>query len=49
MWGSCNGMNDSYAKLFVPDIIKKINVKVRVFAIVGKDGLKINADVNVKN
>ena len=26
--GSCNGINDSYAKLCVPDIIKNINVKV---------------------
>ena len=26
--GSCNGINDSYARLGVPDIIKNINVKV---------------------
>ena len=26
--GSCNNINDPYAKLCVPDIIKKINVKV---------------------
>ena len=26
--GSCNGINDPYAKLCVPDIIKNINVKV---------------------
>ena len=26
--GSCNGVNDPYAKLCVPDIIKNINVKV---------------------
>ena len=26
--GSCNGINDSYAKLCVPDIVKNINVKV---------------------
>ena len=26
--GSCNGINDSYAKLCVPDIIKNINMKV---------------------
>ena len=25
---SCNGINDSYAKLCVPDIIKNINIKV---------------------
>ena len=26
--GSCNTINDQYAKIFVPDTIKKINVKV---------------------
>ena len=26
--GSCNNINDSYAKLWVPDVIKNINVKV---------------------
>ena len=26
--GSCNGINDPYTKLCVPDIIKNINVKV---------------------
>ena len=26
--GSCNNINDPYAKLCVPDIIKNINVKV---------------------
>ena len=26
--GSCNNINDPYAKLGVPDVIKKINVKV---------------------
>ena len=26
--GSCNSMNDPYAKICVPDIVKKINVKV---------------------
>ena len=25
--GSCNNINDTYAQLFVPDIIKNINVK----------------------
>ena len=28
--GSGNGINDPYAKLCVPDIIKKINVKVSI-------------------
>ena len=26
--GSCNNMNDSFAKLCVPDVIKNLNVKV---------------------
>ena len=26
--GSCNNINHPYAKLFVPDVVKKINVKV---------------------
>ena len=26
--GSCNGINDPYAKLLVPDVVKNINVKV---------------------
>ena len=26
--GSCNNINDPYAKLCVPDVVKKINVKV---------------------
>ena len=26
--GSCNNISDPYAKLFVPDIIKNLNVKV---------------------
>ena len=26
--GSCNNINDLYAKLFVPDVVKNINVKV---------------------
>ena len=26
--GSCNNMNDPYAKLCVPDVVKSINVKV---------------------
>ena len=73
--GNCNGINDPYAKLCVPDIIKNIRVKIfnllqrvnetrhliwhetckctcrlsQVFVIISKDGMKINADVNVKN
>ena len=26
--GSCNNINDSYAKICVPDVVKNINVKV---------------------
>ena len=26
--GSCNNINDSYAKMCVPDVIKDLNVKV---------------------
>ena len=26
--GSCNNINDPYAKLYVPDVIKKLNIKV---------------------
>ena len=26
--GSCDNINDSYAKLYVPDIVKNLNVKV---------------------
>ena len=25
--GSCNNMNDPYAKLYVPDVVKNMNVK----------------------
>ena len=69
--GSCNSINDTYAKLCIPDVVKNINVKVfnlmsrinetrhliwhetcksicRLSAI-DKDGMKTNADVNVKN
>ena len=61
--GSCNTINDPYAKLCVPDNIKNINVKV--FNLISrtnetrhiewhktckfKDGMEVNADVNVKN
>ena len=73
--GSCNTINDPYAKICVPDTIKNVNVKVfnllsrtnetrhmdggklvnanvdemQVFVTINKDGMKINADVNVKN
>ena len=26
--GSCNNINDPYAKMFVPDVVKNVNVKV---------------------
>ena len=26
--GSCNNINDSYAKMYVPDVVKNLNVKV---------------------
>ena len=26
--GNCNNINDPYAKLYVPDVVKNINVKV---------------------
>ena len=26
--GSCNNINDPYAKMFVPDVVKNLNVKV---------------------
>ena len=26
--GSCNNINDPYAKIFVPDVVKDLNVKV---------------------
>ena len=26
--GSCNNINDSYAKMCVPDVVKNLNVKV---------------------
>ena len=26
--GSCNGINDPYSKLCVPDVVKNINVKI---------------------
>ena len=28
--GSCNNINDPYAKLRVPDVVKNINVKARL-------------------
>ena len=73
--GSGNTINDPYAKLCVPDILWKTNVKVfnlmsrtnetrhtewhktckckyrlvQVSATINKNGMKTNADVNVKN
>ena len=73
--GSCNTINDPYAKLCVSDTIKNLNVKVfnlmprtnetrhiewhktckckcnymQVFVTINKDGMKTNADMNVKN
>ena len=73
--GSCNNINNPYAKLCVPDVTKNINVKninlmswsnqtkhiewhktckgkadqIQVFLIINKDGMKINASVNVEN
>ena len=29
--GSCNNINDPYAKLCVPDIVKNINIKITTF------------------
>ena len=49
--GNCNTINDSYAKICVPDNIKNTNVKV--FNLMSRtnemDGMKTNADVNVKD
>ena len=36
--GSCNNINDPYAKLCVPDVVKNLNIKVDV-----------DVDVNAKN
>ena len=70
--GSCNNINNPYAKLCVSDVVKNLNVKVfnlmsrtnetrhmewyetcrckrRLDASVNNVGIKINADVNVKN
>ena len=73
--GSCNNINNPYAKLCIPDVVKNTNVKVlnlmswsnqtkhmngiklvnanvdqiQVFVIINKDGMKINAGVNVEN
>ena len=49
--GSCNTINDPYTKICVPDNIKNTNVKV--FNLTSRtnemDGMKTNADVNVKD
>ena len=73
--GSCNNIDDPYAKICVPNVIKDLNLKVfnlmsrtnatrhikwhetckckcrlmQVFVIINKDGIMINADVNVNN
>ena len=51
--GSCNNINDPYAKMCVPDVIKNINVKV--FNLMSRTNetrhvrIMINAGVNAKN
>ena len=51
--GSCNNINDPYAKMCVPDVIKNINVKV--FDLMPRTNetrhvrIMINAVVNAKN
>ena len=50
--GSCNNINDPYAKLYVPDAAKNMNIKVfnlRSRTNETRYKIKINADVNVKN
>ena len=73
--GSCNNINHPYAKVYVSDVVKILNVKVFnlmsrtnetrfieclelvnvsvnlgiMFVIINNVGIKINADVNVKN
>ena len=69
--GNCNNINNPYARICVPDVIKNFNVRVfnlmsRTnettfiewhdkckcecrFVIINNDGIKINANVNVKN
>ena len=55
--GSCNNINDPYAKICVPDVIKNVNVKV--FNLISRtnetrhikwhEKLKCNVNVNVIN
>ena len=50
--GSCNNINDSYAKLYVTDVVKNMNMNV--FNLMSRinetrHGIMINADVNPKN
>ena len=51
--GNCNNINDPYAKMCVPDVIKNINVKV--FDLMPRTNetrhvrIMINAGVNAKN
>ena len=51
--GNCNNINDPYAKICVPGVVKDLNVKVfnlmQVFAIINSVGMRINVDSNVKN
>ena len=47
--GSCNNINDPYAELCVPDVVKNMNVKVFQRWNVVNVRIKINADVNAKN
>ena len=48
--GSCNDINDTYAKLCIPYVSKNTNVhQMQVFLIINKDGMKINEDVNAQN
>ena len=54
--GSCNSINDPYAKVCVPDVTKITNVKefnlmprTNETRNMKQDGMKINADVNVNN
>ena len=47
--GSCNNINDPYAELCVPDVVKNMNVKVFQRWNVVNVGIKINVDVNAKN
>ena len=54
--GSCNNINDPYAKICVHDVKKDLNVKVfnlmsrmQVDVIINNDGIMINVNENVNN